>query len=226
MPQYAAGMQPARNALAVGLVSVLVGCSSKSAEQSPPGNEPTADPTPTADPQTPPGSPQPAAADSPPAVDTSKGSCELTVTGDAEFTGVGRGGPMAVSSLHWYSKEERAKSEGMLPNTPLILNCIPAGASVNFLPSRHSKESDLAFGPGTYDIVKGKSQAGQFTAMMTLGRDPYTIESGRLEITKFDGTGIAGHAKFTATEMGNPKRIEVTAKFDYKCPVKTAICGS
>jgi hypothetical protein len=226
MPQYAADMQPARSALAVGLVSILVGCSSKSAEQ-PPGKEPSATPAPTADPQTSPASPKlAAAAESPPAVDTSKGSCELTVTGDEEFTGVGRGGSMAVNSLHWYSKEERAKSEGLLPNTPLILNCIPAGANVNFLPSRQSKDSDIAFGPGTYDIVKGKSGAGQFTAMMTLGRAAYTIESGRLEITKFDSTGIAGHAKFTATEIGKPKRIEATAKFDYKCPVKTAICGS
>jgi hypothetical protein len=207
-------------------MTVIVGCSSKSAEQ-PPGKDPTAAPAPSAAPQTPPASPQPTvAADSPPVVDTSNGSCELAVTGDVEFTGVGRGGSMAVNSLHWYSKEERAKSEGILPTTPLILNCIPAGANVNFLPSRQSKDSDIAFGPGAYDIVKGKSQAGQFTAMMTLGRAAYTVESGRLEITRFDGTGIAGHAKFTATEIGKPTRIEVTAKFDYKCPVKTAICGS
>jgi hypothetical protein len=222
------------------LVLFLGACGKKEEAAAPaPAPSPAPAPAPTPAPTPAPASPE-APASAEPAQPTAaapaatapaagQGRCELTVTGDATFSGVGAGGTSSVIVGYWYSEDE-AKKAYIAKDDPneanLLINCLPAGAKVSFVPSRGSTTKDIPFGPGKYALAKGRSKPGQFTVLMTIGKDPYGSAEGTLEISKMDATGIAGTATFTAEsiDVKNKKKISVTAKFDYPCGAGTEMC--
>jgi hypothetical protein len=91
----------------------------------------------------------------------------------------------------------------------LILNCISGSGdaknSLSLLPSGSSKYADVPFKPGQYTIPKGgllggADKPGEFSVLVSLGKDAYQVsEDGKLNITKFDKTGIAGSFSFRST---------------------------
>jgi len=114
----------------------------------------------------------------------------------------------------------------------LILNCVSgSGAGKNLLslmPSSDSKYADVPFKPGQYTIpsgglLGGAAKPGEFSVLFALGDDSYRVtQDGKLNITKFDKSGIAGTFNFTAeqgfTDQGaKAKKISVSGQFDFPC---------
>lgn len=177
---------------------------------------------------------------------SNNGSCEVSVTGDVSATWKGRGGASAVGSDYWYSVDEMKKIVGTLKSANesvddamkkdprlylLILNCTSTEGggknSISLFPSNSSKYKDVPFQPGEYVIPKqgglgGVENPGEFGVLLSVGDGSFKVaEAGKLKITKFDKTGIAGTFIYKGEEgfaQGTPKKVSVEGKFDFACP--------
>jgi len=114
----------------------------------------------------------------------------------------------------------------------LIINCMSgsggSGNTLSLMPSGDSKYADVPFKPGQYTVASGgllggAEKPGDFSVLFGLGEDSYRVtQDGKLNITKFDKTGIAGTFNFTA-EQGfvdqgaKAKKISVSGQFDFPC---------
>ena len=114
----------------------------------------------------------------------------------------------------------------------LILNCQTSDGdeeiSVSVLPSNESKYRDVPYGPKKYaiaagGILGGDPKTGEFGVLLTIGGRSFAVsEAGELNITKWDGSGIAGAFTFAAKEpellaRGTAKAVSVAGAFSYKC---------
>lgn len=177
---------------------------------------------------------------------SNNGGCEVTVTGDVSASWKGRGGASALGSDYWYSDDEMKKIVGTLKSANesvddamkkdprlylLILNCTSTEGggknSISLFPSSKSKYKDVPFQPGEYVIPKqgglgGGENPGEFGVLLSVGESGFKVaEAGKLKITKFDKTGIAGTFSYKGEEaiaQGTPKKISVEGKFDFACP--------
>ena len=132
--------------------------------------------------------------------------------------------------------EKKKAVDAAMKNDPrlylLILNCVSGTGdtknSLSLLPSGGSKYADVPFKPGQYTIPKGGllgggDKPGEFSVLLSLGKDAYKVsEDGKLSITKFDKTGIAGSFSFKAEQgfpkdNAAPKKISVDGTFDFPC---------
>ena len=122
------------------------------------------------------------------------------------------------------SKEavERKIDEGMKKDPRLwllIVNCKSDDGFLNLSASNSSKSSDVPFGPRTY-VIASDPKAGEFGAMFMIERGKHTsyhlAAPGKLEITKFDASGIAGTFSFEA-EASDKSRVTVQGSLDFGC---------
>jgi hypothetical protein len=210
-----------RNPLLPLLVLSLVTPAACSKSESPPPGDKSAAPAPAAKAES---APMPAPAAKP--VDTSLGSCEVTIEGDAQATGLSGGGGPAIGSDYWYSPEEldkavetvvqmtvsdKAKQPAALEKAKkedpkiitLVINCQSERIKVGFLP-QWAKYADVPFAPGKYQVqgisMGGKDQKPHFLTSLNLDGDSYEVvgEDGVLDVTRFDKAGAAGTFQFAA----------------------------
>lgn len=174
------------------------------------------------------------------------GSCEVNLTGDVKVSWKGRGGASAAGSDYWYSDDEMKKMLGVMKSSKesvddamkkdprlflLILNCTSSEGggknSVSILPSGDSKYKDVPFQAGEYAIpvqgaLGGAAKPGDFGVLLSVGEGAYrVVEAGKLKITKFDKSGIAGSFSYKGEEVfgeGKPKVVNVEGKFEFRCP--------
>lgn len=101
----------------------------------------------------------------------------------------------------------------------LIMNCSTDDGFLNLSASNSSRSRDIPFGPHTY-VIASDAKAGEFTKMFSLKQGKHTsyhlAAPGKLEITKFDATGITGTFGFEA-EDGQSQRVTVKGSFDFGC---------
>ena len=120
-------------------------------------------------------------------VDTSNGSCMVTISGDDNVEFTGGGGPAAVGTDYWYSDDEirevlreiagyggdktdeeieREVDEGMKRDPRyllLVLNCVDSSGltRLHFLPGTGSTYADVPFEPRMYVIESGGGLLGE-----------------------------------------------------------------
>lgn len=188
------------------------------------------------------------------------GSCEVRVTGGVQLTFSGKGGSQAAASDHWMSRDERrqmfeklyARAEkdparrkaGVeqqmgpdgLMSGPLTLHCIsaegPMAASFSIFSGKNTVET-IPFKPGTYTLVTLEEKPGELGVSLRLKGINYKLSApGVLEVTRFDGRGIAGTFKFTAQTNASDNRakavmrnIQVSGSFDLPCLMKSRVCS-
>ena len=113
----------------------------------------------------------------------------------------------------------------------LLLNCVdPSGSpSISLSPSSGSKYADVPYEARTYVIKAGEGlfggseTPGEFGVLMTVGETSYRVSvDGEINITKFDGSGIAGTFSFGAEDIfpaegQTAKVITVEGSFDFAC---------
>jgi hypothetical protein len=101
----------------------------------------------------------------------------------------------------------------------LMLNCSTDDGFLHLGASNGSKSSDIPFGPHTYAIAN-EPKAGEISVMFSTKRGKSTsyhlAAPGKLEITKFDATGITGTFGFEA-DTNDKSRVTVKGSFDYGC---------
>jgi hypothetical protein len=204
------------------LVLSLVTPAACSKSESHPGSEKAAEVAPAAKSE-----PAPMPAATPKPVDTSLGSCEVTVSGDVQATGLSGGGGPAIGSDYWYSPEELDKAvetvvqmsvsdKAKLPAAlekakkedpkiiTLVINCQSERVKVGFMP-QWAKYADVPFAPGKYQVremgLGGKDEKPiHFLGSLSLDGDSYEVvgSDGVLDVTRFDKTGAAGTFQFAA----------------------------
>lgn len=188
-----------------------------------------------------------------------EGTCEVRVTVGVPLTFTGKGGTQAAASDHWMTPEEarqlltklysktktsqkaQAAMEKQLARGgtiagPLSLHCMSPGsgtmaASLSILPGKNTKAT-IPFKPGTYSLVTFDEKPGELPVALRLKGISYMVtQPGVLVLTKFDGTGVAGTFKFSATTHSSANKpgvtvrnIQVAGSFDFPCPMKSSIC--
>jgi len=154
----------------------------------------------------------------PAAVDTSSGSCNVTVTGDVTATWASGGGSSAIGYGPWLTAPGTTSVLGPLDESFFILNCDSnAGNYVGFITN---SDVEIPMQPASYPVpvgvtAMGTGSAGPLGTVITLdGTDTNWMLSGdgELVITQFDDHHIAGHftlpvtdaeAAITGTTKGN-----------------------
>jgi hypothetical protein len=123
------------------------------------------------------------------------------------------------------SKEEidRKVDEGMKKDPRLwllIMNCSTDDAFVSLGASNSSKSADIPFGPHTY-VIASEPKAGEFSGTLSIKRGKYTgfhlTAPGKLEITKFDASGITATFGFEAASRDGSEHVSVKGSFDFGC---------
>jgi hypothetical protein len=161
--------------------------------------------------------------------------CTLEFSGIASGKAMGGGG---VDSDHFYSEAELRQRlagaddeviEQAMRNDPhwhlLILNCTTEQVRISFKPGSAMKYADLPFGPGTYTLGVSESKIGGSVRLDAGELTSLEIEAGTLEITRFDGSGIAGRFVVHAIDPYASSTVDVTGSFSFPCVQGTAICG-
>ena len=101
----------------------------------------------------------------------------------------------------------------------LMMNCSTDDGFLNLSASNSSKSSDIAFGPHAY-VIASDPKAGEFGAMFSTKRGKHTgyhlVAPGKLEITKFDASGITAAFGFEAESRDN-QHVTVKGSFDFGC---------
>lgn len=101
----------------------------------------------------------------------------------------------------------------------LLMNCATDAGFLNLGASNSSRSSDIAFGPHSYAIA-GEPKAGEFGAMFMTKQGKNTsyhlTAPGKLEITKFDATGLTATFAFEADSRDN-QHVKVQGSFDFGC---------
>jgi hypothetical protein len=194
-----------------------------------------------------PAAPAPAA----PAIDPTKGSCEIDIDGDVHAKVVSPGGPQAVGTDYWLTPEELDQAVemmvGMLVKDKekaaleiekakkteprimlLLLNCADQQIKLTLSPSVGAKYKDVPFGPGKYAITSQGSPTA-FGAMFSIGHKYYRVDgSGTLDITRFDTSGITATFEFPAQNTDRTtqavSRVTVKGKLDFPCPSTSKAC--
>jgi len=102
----------------------------------------------------------------------------------------------------------------------LLMNCSTDDGFLNLSASDSSKSTDIPFGPHTY-VIASDPKAGEFGGMFSIQRAKHTsyhlAAPGKLEITKFDATGITGTFGFEAETRDKSQRVTVKGSFDFGC---------
>jgi hypothetical protein len=118
---------------------------------------------------------------------------------------------------------DRKVEEGMKKDPRLwllLMNCSTDDVFVNLSASNSSRSSDIPFGPHTYAITSDP-KAGEFSAMFSIEQGKHAsyhlAAPGKLEITKFDATGITGTFGFEAEARDKGQRVTVKGSFDFGC---------
>jgi hypothetical protein len=123
------------------------------------------------------------------------------------------------------SKDEVARKveEGMKKDPRLwllMINCGTDDGFLNLSASNSSRSSDVPFGPHSY-VINSDGKAGEFGGMFAITRGERTgyrlAAPGKLEITKFDATGITGTFGFEAATYDKKQRVTVAGSFDFGC---------
>lgn len=162
---------------------------------------------------------------------SASGECEVNVTGDQQVSYKAQGGNTAVGADYWFVSEDELAKLKEPKYYLLIVNCLSGTGdnknSLSFMPSPATTFKDLPFKPAEYVIpagglLGGAEKPGEMSVLLSVGKSVYKVaEPGKLSITKFDRSGIAGTFSFKAEEglaEGTPKKISVSGKFDYACP--------
>ena len=117
---------------------------------------------------------------------------------------------------------ERKVDEGMKADPRLwllLINCSTDDGFLNLSASKDSKSKDIPFGPHTY-VISTDPKAGEFSKMLSTKKGKHVSYSlaapGKLDITKFDATGITGTFTFEA-QAGESQRVTVNGSFDFGC---------
>ncbi len=175
--------------------------------------------------------------------DSDYGSCTVSVSGDVEANWAGKGGAAAVGTDYWYSDDElrdqfeflgsgdESFEDLMASGRPvfslLLLNCsLDQYQSISLFVSDNATRSDLAFGPGSYEIAAGglfgapDAAADTFSALITLDQDAiWATTGGSLDITSWDAEHIAGSFSFgideALTDVARSGQVE--GEFDFNC---------
>jgi hypothetical protein len=189
-----------------------------------------------------------------PTLDTSQGSCEVTVEGDVQATAKTGGGGAAVGTDYWYTREgldqaiermvqmvesDKSKWTAAIADaktkdpkiTVLVINCLSDRIKLSFMPNR-AKYADVPFGPGKYQLNERDPKPNDFWSPLSIDGTSYQLPAGMtgtLEITKFDASGIAGTferpGEAVDTATNAVKKVTVKGKFDFTCPnEKSAAC--
>ncbi len=157
------------------------------------------------------------------------GSCDVKISGDQSLDFKGLGGPSAAGSDYWFLTDSELSGATKPTFFILILNCVSGqGASKNslsFLPAMGTTYTDLPFKPGVYNIPAGgvlgaDGKPGDIAVLLALGKTTFAVSgAGKLTITRFDKTGIAGTFQFKAQETATatPRNISVEGAFDFRC---------
>jgi len=91
---------------------------------------------------------------------------------------------------------------------------------LNLSASNSSRSSDIPFGPHTY-VIASDPKAGEFSGMFSLKQGKHVsyhlAAPGKLEIAKFDATGITGAFSFEAETSDKAQRVTVKGSFDFGC---------
>lgn len=123
------------------------------------------------------------------------------------------------------SKQEvdRKVDEGMQKDPRLwllLMNCSTDDGFLNLSASNSSRSSDIPFGPHTY-VIASDPKAGEFSGMFSIKQGKHVsyllAAPGKLEITKFDGTGITGTFGFEAETRDKTQHVTVKGSFDFGC---------
>jgi hypothetical protein len=123
------------------------------------------------------------------------------------------------------SKDEidRKVDEGMKKDPRLwllLVNCSTDDGFLNLSASNSSRSSDIPFGPHTY-VIASDPKAGEFSGMFSIKQGKHTsyhlAAPGKLEITRFDATGITGTFGFEAETRDKTQRVTVKGSFDFGC---------
>jgi hypothetical protein len=194
--------------------------------------------------------PRPGAADAKPAVDTSKGSCEVDVQGDVVAKVVAPADAQAVGTDYWMTAEQLDQAVEMMvnmlvkdktkaaaeiakakKNEPrimlLIVNCNAGTVHLTFSPGIGSKYKDVPFAPGKYPIAS-QPKSNEFGIMFSVANKFYKPTSGSIDITRFDKTGLTASFEFAAENTDRLtkalSKVTVKGKLDYPCPPTNLAC--
>jgi hypothetical protein len=151
---------------------------------------------------------------------------------------------MSVGSEYWYTDDElrgalgtmtriggdklskdevNRKVDEAMKKDPrlwlLLINCSTDDGFLNLSASNSSTSKDVPFGPHTY-VIASDPKAGEFSTMLSIKQGKRTglglAAPGKLEITKFDTTGITGTFAFEA-ETRDKSAATVKGSFDFGC---------
>jgi len=195
--------------------------------------------------------PRPGANDPPAAVDTSKGSCEVTVEGDIQTKVVAPADAQSVGTDYWMTPEQIDQAVEMMVNMMvkdktkaaaeiakakkneprimlLIVNCNGDKVHLTFSPGIGSKYKDVPYAPGKYPIA-ATPRNNEFGVMFSVERKFYKpTEGGSIDITRFDKTGLTASFAFPAENTDKltkaVTKVTVKGKLDYPCPATNLAC--
>jgi hypothetical protein len=131
---------------------------------------------------------------------------------------------MAAGGNQSYQANATAADEGMKKDPRMFLLTLECGnevARLQLTPVGGSHYADVPYGPKKYVIASGDGQPGQFVAGLGAavdgGRQVFTPSAaGELDVTRFDGKGIAGTFRFPAiSNIG--RAVTVEGSFAYAC---------
>jgi hypothetical protein len=118
---------------------------------------------------------------------------------------------------------ERKVDEGMKKDPRLwllMMNCATDDGFLNFSASNASTSKDIPFGPHTY-VVASDPKAGEVSTMFSIKqgkRQSYHLAApGKLEVAKFDATGITAAFAFEAESYDKSQHVSVKGSFDFGC---------
>lgn len=190
-----------------------------------------------------PGSPPAAESDTDAGADTDLGSCNVTVTGDAELAIEKPAEPVPASSDYWLSEDEMRNdtldlvddvderiAAGQQVVVLLQVSCgDPTGAASVLLNTTDSTtRSDLPQGPGTYQLLDSLASPEPGIAAGLTTDDPFNWQTlnGSIEITVWDDSHVAGAFEFEAEQAigfveDGAEQLTATVKgtFDLPCQI-------
>jgi hypothetical protein len=226
------------------LVSCITGCSDRAPSSAPNVDKPTAV-EPTAPPPPPPSAAPQAVAGRKNCTVKVTGDVTADFVGLWEHNRGDDDAKLAVSSDYWMTDTEmhenvdtlvrildyehkktpaqlQQEAAERLKQDPKIaiasITCITEAGKLTLGPGAKSHYKDVPYAAKSYRIGGDDAAAGEFKATLGLGAPPtfFNKPEGKLEITKFDSTGLAGTFNFVATSREG-KSVKVSGTLDYPC---------
>jgi hypothetical protein len=123
------------------------------------------------------------------------------------------------------SKEEvqRKVDEGMKKDPRLwllMMNCATDDGFLNLSASNSSTSKDIPFGPHTY-VIASEPKAGELSTMFSIKQGKHQsyhlAAPGKLEVAKFDASGITAAFAFEAESYDKSQHVSVKGSFDFGC---------